>query len=152
MQNAVQMEWKEIEKALGRKTTKHLAHNAAPGESVRFVIVGVKNQAIAAMEDRVLVIKPGWRANATFGANVTSIRYEDVTGVEVRTGPMAGAIEIAAAGHQGGFSGGYSTNWAVNAYQQANALRTSRRLVKKQQAFIEELRRLVAKAKAKGSS
>jgi|SRR5215204_5815270 len=146
------MEWKEIEKALGRKATKHLVENAAPDEGVRFVIVGVKGQAIVAMEDRLLVIKPGWRANATLGANVTSIRYADVTGVEVRTGPMAGAIEIAAAGHQGGFSGGYSTNWAVNAYQQSNALRASRGLVKRQQAFIEELRRLVAEAKAKGSS
>ena len=106
MQYAVQMEWTEIEKALGRKATKHLIANAAPGEVVRFVIVGVKGQAIVAMEDRVLVIKPGWRASVAFGANVTSIRYEDVTGVEVRTGPVAGAIEIAAAGHQGGFSGG----------------------------------------------
>jgi hypothetical protein len=143
------MEWKEIQKALGKKATKHLIENVAPGEGVRFVIVGVKDQAIVAMEDRILVIKPGWRASAAFGANVTSIRYEDVTGVEVRTGPMAGAIEIATAGHQGGFSGGYSANWAVNAYQQANALRASRGLVRKQQAFIEELRRLVAEAKAK---
>lgn len=79
---------------LSKKVRKYLERNKRKDEEVLFCIVGQGNQSIIALEKRLLIIKPGFLAGATFGAKVSSFFYKDITGIEVNMGFVTGVIEI----------------------------------------------------------
>jgi hypothetical protein len=60
------------------------------GESIQFCLLSKKvggwNQAIVALTDRLLMLKPGFMAEDTFGPRVISFYYRDITSIEVNTG------------------------------------------------------------------
>ncbi len=66
------------------KLKKLAEQNIVEGESIESAILGTPKQAIVALQDRLLIIKHGFRAAAVFGGKVASIDYRDVTGVEVK--------------------------------------------------------------------
>lgn len=69
------------------KTQRDLVkENMAVGDRIEFCLIGVAEQAIVALQDRLLTIKVGMRAGATGGARVTSFYYQDITGIEINTG------------------------------------------------------------------
>jgi hypothetical protein len=86
--------------ALGKKSSKALAANKRDDEEVVFCICGLNDQSIVALDDRLLVIKPGMVAGAAFGAKVTSFNYSDIRGVEVERHIMRAYIEISSAGFE----------------------------------------------------
>jgi hypothetical protein len=128
---------------------KRLAEeNMVEGESIEFVILGMSKQAIAALQDRVLIIKHGYQAGTTFGGKVTSIEYHDITGVEVRKGMATGVIEISAPGYQAKGGAGY---WSASRYNHPSYLENTipirRAGITKQQDAINALRAKVQEAK-----
>lgn len=86
---------------LSAKNKRLLKQNLRTGETVEFCIVGNFKQSIVALNERLVIIKPGFMAGATFGARVTSFYYRDITGIEVNTGLINGVIEICTPSYEG---------------------------------------------------
>jgi hypothetical protein len=57
------------------------------GESIRFVIEGMDGQCIVALDERLLVIKPGSAIDEPYSGLSTSIRYSDIAKITVTEGP-----------------------------------------------------------------
>src|SRR5438105_12481657 len=71
---------------LGKRERALVEQQLTPGEQVRFCIVGNNGQAIVALTERMLVVKKGFMAGASFGGRATSFNYSDVGAVQVNTG------------------------------------------------------------------
>jgi len=96
-------------RVLPAKTLRLAQQNIGPGENVHVCLVGVRGQAMVALDDRLLVLKAGFMAGATFGGKATSFPYDQITGIEVQHGPLTGVLRVETASFPGGLSGGY---WA----------------------------------------
>ena len=60
------------------------------GESIRFVIEGMDGQCIVALDERLLVIKPGSAIDEPYSGLSTSIRYSDIAKITVTEGQATG--------------------------------------------------------------
>ena len=84
-------------------------------EHVRFGIEGIDSQCIIALDERLLVIKPGFVRGGVFGAaaasrrdgdgtdfggKVASIRYGDITSIETKVASSNSVIKINALDYQ----------------------------------------------------
>jgi hypothetical protein len=69
-------------------------------EHVRFGIEGIDGQCIIALDERLLVIKPGFVRGADFGGKVASIRYGDITSIETNPTASNSVIKINALDYQ----------------------------------------------------
>jgi hypothetical protein len=120
------------------------------GESddVKLCIQGTNSQAIVALQERLLVIKPGWEAAATFGARVTSFYYQDITGIEVNTGLLMGVIEINTPAYQGTATKDYwSSITDKDPHRLSNCIPIAKTHLAEYKPYIAELERLVREAK-----
>ena len=63
-------------------------------EHVRFGIEGIDGQCIIALDERLLVIKPGYVRGADFGGLATSIRYADIDSIETNVASSNSVIKI----------------------------------------------------------
>ncbi len=86
---------------LRNKVKQAVAENASPDETVRVIIHGAHGQAIIGTDTRAFVCKPGFMAGATFGTEVTSWSYQNITGVQVHKGMLTGSVVIQAPGQRG---------------------------------------------------
>ena len=80
------------------KTAKFAVEHIGSEEAVHVVLVGGGSQALIALDERLIIVKPGLMAGASFGARVTSFAYRDISAVEVNTGMMNGVIEVITSG------------------------------------------------------
>ena len=78
-----------------------LEENLAPDEVVQVVIRGAHGQAIVGTQSRAFVIKPGWMAGATLGAETTTFSYPTLLGVQVHKGMISGAVALQTPAHTG---------------------------------------------------
>lgn len=99
------------------KVKQALAENASPAETVRVIIHGAHGQAIIGTDTRAFVCKPGFMAGATFGTEVTSWSYQNVTGVQLHKGMLTGTVVIQAPGQ----SGTMTSYWGQKADDPAKA-------------------------------
>ena len=83
-----------------RRVRSLLERNMDEGESVRFVIEGMDGQCIVALDERVLVLKPGSAIDETYSGLTTSIRYSDIANITVSQGSTNQVIEIQASDYQ----------------------------------------------------
>jgi hypothetical protein len=148
MQGLRPYEEENMQAQLKGKLKELAEQNIVEGESIEFAILGTPKQAIVALQDRLLIIKHGFRAAAVFGGKVTSIDYRDVTGVEVKKNMATGIIEISSPGYQAKGGTGY---WPANRYSSPHALENtipiSRRNIDMQQDAINALRTKIKDAK-----
>jgi hypothetical protein len=86
---------------LTRRLRRELARHVTDGEQVRFCIRGDLGHALVCLDDRLLVLKSGFHAGTTFGAQAATIFYRDVTGIQVRMHLVSGWIEISSPSFQG---------------------------------------------------
>jgi Short C-terminal domain len=123
------------------------------GENIQFCLLSRDirecNQAIVALTDRLLMIKPGSMAGDTFGPRVTSFYYRDITSIEVNTGLINGVIEINTPSYQGN---GHKGLWDIknrdrDPYKVTNWLPISKRYLKEYKPYIDMLRAMVRAAK-----
>ena len=83
-----------------RRVRSLLEHNMDEGESIRFVIEGMDGQCLVALEERLLVIKPGSAVDDPHSGLTTSIRYEDIAKVAVTEGSSNRLIKIHTSDYQ----------------------------------------------------
>ena len=77
-----------------------LERNIDEGEGIRFAIEGMDGQYIIALDERLLVIKPGSATDETYSGLATSIRYSDITSIRVRDDSSNRLMEINTSDYQ----------------------------------------------------
>jgi hypothetical protein len=65
------------------------------GEQVRFGIEGMDGQCIIALDERLLVIKPGFVRGTDFGGLAASIYYADITSIETNVAASNPVVQAA---------------------------------------------------------
>ena len=83
-----------------RRVRYLLDRNIDEGESARFGIEGMDGQCIIALDERLLVIKPGSVVDESYSGLATSIRYDDITSIRVREDSGNLVIEINTSDYQ----------------------------------------------------
>ena len=63
-------------------------------EHVRFGMEGMDGQLIMALDERLLVVKPGFVRGTDFGGQVASIRYADIDNIETNFAASNSVITI----------------------------------------------------------
>jgi hypothetical protein len=86
---------------LHRKALEALARELFPGEIVRVVILGERDQALIATARRAFVFKRGSAGGALFTTELISWDYSHLTGVRTHLGAQAGAVVLEASSHVG---------------------------------------------------
>ena len=138
---------------LSEKLRKLAEQNISEDESIDFCLLSPSNvggwsQAIVALQDRLLMIKPGMAAGTTFGARVTSFYYRDITGIEVNTGLMQGVIEINTPAYQGTQEKDFwNQNKDRDPFKVTNCLPISKSRLKHYKPYIDRLRAAIREAK-----
>lgn len=133
---------------LSSKNQKFLASHMNEGESLEFFIVGASDQAVVALSDRLLVLKSGLLAGATFGGRAASFYYQDITSVEVNTGLLNGVIEICCASHQGSTQKDYwSSDKNSDPFKVSNCIPITKRNLKVYDSYLKRLREMIAASK-----
>ncbi len=79
---------------LGRREAGLLADELGEGETVLGQVIGTYSQTVVATATRVIVVKAGVMAGQIFGGTVTSYKYADIEGVELRMHLAQGEFEI----------------------------------------------------------
>jgi hypothetical protein len=79
---------------LPKKTQDAIRGSLTDGERPLVVIQGMKPCVIVGTDRRAFLFKKGLLAGATFGHKLASFDYKNVTGVEVHTGAMTGAMVL----------------------------------------------------------
>lgn len=83
-----------------RRVRSLLERNMYEGESVRFVIEGMDGQCIVALDERLLVVKPGSAIDETYSGLTTSIRYTDLANITVSQSSSNQVVKIQASDYQ----------------------------------------------------
>lgn len=83
-----------------RRVRYLLERNLDEGEGIRFAIEGMDGQCIIALNERLLVVKPGSAMDESYSGLVTSIRYSDIASIQIRQGSSNRVIEINTSDYQ----------------------------------------------------
>ena len=83
-----------------RRVRSLLERNMDEGESIRFVIEGMDGQCIVALDERLLVVKPGSAIDEPHSGLTTSIRYNDISNISVTEGSSNRVIKIHTSDYQ----------------------------------------------------
>ena len=138
------------EDILGRRLQREFALNTESSEVARFCLRGKRGHALVCLDDRLLILKRGFRAGASFGAMAATIFYRDVTGIQVRMHLVSGWIEISTPSFQGTERPQTRRSRSAAAsgvVSQPNCVPVHRRHVALYQVALAELRHLIAAAK-----
>ncbi len=137
------MTQREPLKMLHKKTRKHLDPHLRDDENVIAVIKGGSEQALIALDHRLIIVKPGMMAGATFGARVTSFEYRDISAIEVNTKLTTAVIEVMTPGYQGTRPSSYwstSNKHGDSAWQISNCLPMNRKQADAAQPAVNLIR------------
>ena len=83
-----------------RRVKYLLEGNIDEGEGIRFAIEGMDGQCIIALNERLLVVKPGSAIDESYSGLVTSIRYSDIVSIQIRQDSSNRVIEINTSDYQ----------------------------------------------------
>ena len=83
-----------------RRVRYLLERNIDEGEGIRFAIEGMDGQCIIALDERLLVVKPGSAIDESYSGLVTSIRYSDIVSIKIRQDSSNRVIEINTSDYQ----------------------------------------------------
>jgi len=100
-----------------RRVRYLLELNMYEDERIRFAIEGMDGQLIVALNERLLVVKPGFVREPDFGGLVASIYYEDITRIKITAGLTNRVIKIHAQDHQ--LNENHAQNYQGNQVSQA---------------------------------
>src|SRR5581483_6865383 len=70
-------------------------------EAVLFCLRGSLAHSLIALNERLLIVKPGFHAGTTFGSLTTTFYYQDVSGIQLHTFLVSGWIEVSSPSFQG---------------------------------------------------
>ena len=128
-----------------RRVRYLLERNIDEDEHVRFGIEGMDGQCIIALDERLLVVKPGSAIDESYSGLVTSIRYSDIVSIQIRQDSSNRVIEINTSDYQVTEAhtgqGPPETNFFLS--DEPNSLPIAKWAVKKYKAHLLELSELV---------
>jgi hypothetical protein len=133
---------------ISQKARKHIEPHLAPDENVLIVLVGGSNQSLVALDNRLMIVKPGFMAGATLGAKVTSFPYRDISALEVNTHMLTAVVEVIAPGYDGRQPTSYwSRDKNQDPFKLSNCVPTNKKGVQLWQPYLEKIRAKIAEAK-----
>ena len=86
---------------LSRRVRREVERQVSEHEQVLFCLRGSLNHSLIALDERLLIVKPGFHAGTTFGTLATTFYYPDVTGIQLHTFIFTGWIEVSSPSFQG---------------------------------------------------
>jgi hypothetical protein len=86
---------------LSARVRREVERQLSPHEHVLFCLRGSLGHSLIALDERLLIVKPGFHAGTTFGALTTTFYYQDVTGIQLHTFLFTGWIEVSSPSFQG---------------------------------------------------
>jgi len=86
---------------LSRRVRREVERQVSDHEHVLFCLRGSLNHSLIALDERLLIVKPGFHAGTTFGTLTTTFYYPDVTGIQLHTFIFTGWIEVSSPSFQG---------------------------------------------------
>ncbi|HZQ04549.1 MAG TPA: hypothetical protein VFA88_11080 [Gaiellaceae bacterium] len=86
---------------LSRRVRRVVQRHVSEDEAVLFCLRGSLAHSLVALDERLLIIKPGFHAGTTFGTLTTTFYYQDVTGIQLHTFLVSGWIEVSTPSFQG---------------------------------------------------
>ncbi len=123
-------------------------------ELIRFHIEGMDAQLIIALDERLLVVKPGFVREPDFGGLVASIYYSDITRVLTRAGSTNWMIKVDSQDYQ--LNESHAQNYQGNRVSQAKdfflsndptSIPVTRWQLDKYRPYLLELSELVREAR-----
>jgi hypothetical protein len=86
-------------------------------EGIRFHIEGIDGQLIIALDERLLVVKPGFVREPDFGGLVASIYYSDIDRIQTRKGQTNWMVMVRSQDYQlnESHNQNYQGNWVSQA-------------------------------------
>jgi hypothetical protein len=130
------------------KARKHVDSHVGQHENVLIVLVGQSSQTLVALDERLIIVKPGYMAGASFGAKATSFSYRDISAIEVNTTMMSGVIEVIAAGYDGRKPTRYwSSDKNQDPFKLSNCLPIAKKAASAWQEHLDVIRRKIAESK-----
>jgi hypothetical protein len=133
--------WAGSEEILSRRVRRELARHVAGDDRILFCLRGCLDHSLVALEDRIVLVKPGFHAGTIFGSLVTTLHYSDITGVQVHTFLLSGWIEISSPSFQGRER--KRNRWPHgqdrDVYKLPNCIPISRRRLEEYQLFLRRL-------------
>jgi hypothetical protein len=86
---------------LSRRVRGEVERQISPHENVLFCLRGSLSHSLVALDERLVIVKPGFHAGTTWGALTTTFYYQDVTGIQLHTFIFSGWIEVSSPSFQG---------------------------------------------------
>jgi len=86
---------------LSRRVRREVERQLSEHENVLFCLRGSLAHSLVALDERLLIVKPGFHAGTTFGTLTTTFYYQDVTGIQLHTFILTGWIEVSSPSFQG---------------------------------------------------
>jgi hypothetical protein len=86
---------------LSRRVRREVERQLSETEDVLFCLRGSLAHSLVALDERLLIVKPGFHAGTTFGTLTTTFYYQDVTGIQLHTFLVTGWIEVSSPSFQG---------------------------------------------------
>jgi hypothetical protein len=141
------------EEVLNPRTAQVLSQSKAEGENVRFCLITApalnQMQALVALDDRLLIIKPGFMSGSFGGYRATSFYYADITGIEVNQSFVGAVIEVNNASYASTPEKDYwnTKDPNSNPWKVSNCLPVNKTLLNHYKPYLDELRGLIREAK-----
>jgi hypothetical protein len=123
-------------------------------ERIRFFVEGMDAQLIVALDERLLVVKPGFVRGTDFGGLVASIYYRDITAIKIRGGLTNWVVQIDTQSYQVNES--YAQSYQGNRVMQAKdfwlstdltSIPITKGALRKHKPHLFELEQLVKEAR-----
>jgi hypothetical protein len=139
----------ELPKAVRKVVRQHVA----PSEVIDFAFWGSSKQTLVAFRDRILILKPGHMANATFGCRATTFYYGDITGLQVTTGWVTGIVQLSTPSYPARAADYWqSAGKAVDGGAQSpfvipTCIPCNKECIDRWQPYLEELRKRISASK-----
>lgn len=130
---------------LHKDANEALDQNLAPGEAVLVIIRGMYDSALIATARRVFIFKKGMFSGATLGKKLASWDYRNLSGVQIETGMISGAVALQGAGIAGGDLGKYRSG-GNDPLHAPHAVATNREHFEQARLGVARLRELIAQA------
>jgi hypothetical protein len=86
---------------LSRRVRREVDRQLSEDESVLFCLRGSHSHSLIALDERLVIVKPGFHAGTTFGTLTNTFYYQDVTGIQLHTFLVTGWIEVSSPSFQG---------------------------------------------------
>lgn len=132
----------EMVQTLPSRLQRALRQNLRPGEQVLVQLQGAFKQALICTDTRVLILKGGIMCGQLFGTNCFQLRYQNVSGVEVKFSLFTGFFEMSSGGMQNQPRNFWSRSERTSPTRAANCVslfnRSQARLFRQACSFILE--------------